>query len=519
MIYSDNIIDAKNIEKNEMKNHLNSQNTIASPMMPNFGTSINASFNDNSNDFITSMSGERISKEDFTHGNMTPFFGSKVMQNIDVDRTESTLDRHTGVSKLDKPKSEVLEKMNKRKDDVFRKRFDYENRARYAPSMYKQGVPLQEPINVGPGLNAGFTTAPSGGFQQPDARDYAVKRGVDQLRAKTNPKVTYEARHLDGFKGSRRGLQAAVDQNCVVRVHDWGDIRLNPKADNNKNKVRVQHVSAVKKYGPKEITLFGGLTKSVKGLTQSLVDKIRETIKHETIYESIGFVGDKNKSIAYYDPNDTTRVTKRETTEQNHVEGMIGNTAHNTGYKKTEDAMKTTRYQTTLKNADGSDGNLQGVTQIYATQDDNAKITKSEISLSEYTGGALSVSNKQVTSYQDVYNASLNELKEDISKGREPTKTSVKVAGDSDHLGLMELSNEQENSYLAPASDSKSNLDSSNFPINDNKKDVLADDRLDISILEQLRENEYEVIINDIANNVDNSSKKVTFDVTENNSC
>ena len=488
-------------------------------MMPNFGTSINASFNDNNNDFITSMSGERITKEDFTHGNMTPFFGSKIMQNIDVDRTESTLDRHTGVSKLDKPKSEVLEKMNTRKDSVFRKRFDYENRARYAPSMYKQGVPLQEPVNVGPGLNAGFTTSPSGGFQQPDARDYAMKRGVDQLRVKTNPKITYEARHLDGFKGSRRGLQASVNQNCVVRVHDWGDIRLNPKADNNQAKVRVQHVSAVKKFGPKEVTLFGGLTRSVKGLTQSLVDKVRETIKHETLYESIGYIGDKNKSIAYYDPNDTARVTKRETTEQNHTEGMIGNTAHNTGYKKTEDEMRKTRYETTLKDSDGSDGNLQGNTKVYATQDDNAKITKSEIHLSEYTGGALSVSNKQVTSYQDVYNASLNELKEGISKGRDPTKTSIKVAGDSEHLGIMELSNEQKNYYLPPASDSKSNLDSSNFPINDNKKDVLADDRLDISILEQLRENEYEVIINDIANKVDNSSKKVKFDVVEDTSC
>lgn len=518
MIYSDNIIDAKNIEKNEMKTHLTNQNTIASPMMPNFGTSINASFNDNNNDFITSMSGEKISKEDFTHGNMTPFFGSKIMQNVDVYRTESTLDRHTGVSKLDKPKSEVLEKMNKRKDNVFRKRFDYENRARYAPSMYKQGVPLQEPLNVGPGLNAGFTTAPSGGFQQPDAREYAIKRGIDQLRVKTNPKVTYEARHVDGFKGSRRGLQAAVNQNCVVRVHDWGDIRLNPKADNNKAKVRVQHVSAVKKFGPKEVTLFGGLTRSVKGLTQSLVDKVRETIKHQTIYESIGYVSDKNKSIAYYDPNDTTRVTKRETTEQNHTEGMIGNTAHNTGYRKTEDEMKTTRYQTTLKDADGSDGNIMGDTKLYSTLDDDAKVTKSEISMSEYTGGALSV-NKQSTNYEDIYNASLNELKEGISKGRSPTKTSIKVAGDSDHLGIMELSQEQENKYLAPASDSKTNLDSSNFPINDNKKDVLADDRLDTSILEQLRENEYEHILHDIANDIDNKDKKVTFDVTENTSC
>ena len=135
--------------------------------------------------------------------------------------------------------------------------------------------------------------------------------------------------------------------------------------------------------------------------------------------------------------------------------------------------------------------------------------------MSEYTGGALSVSNKQVTNYTDIYNASLNELKEDISKGREPTKTSVKVAGDSEQLGIMELSNEQVNGYLAPASDSRSNLDSSNFPINDNKKDVLADDRLDISILEQLRENEYEHILHDIANDIDNKDKKVSFDVTE----
>ena len=67
-------------------------------------------------------------------------------------------------------------------------------------SKFNQGVPLTEPVNVGPGLNKGYTANPDGGFQQANTLDYAKMPNVDKLRLKSNPKISYEGRITSGFK-------------------------------------------------------------------------------------------------------------------------------------------------------------------------------------------------------------------------------------------------------------------------------------------------------------------------------
>ena len=50
-----------------------------------------------------------------------------------------------------------------------------------------------EEIQVGPGLNEGFSHEGSGGFNSGmEARDKWLPKNVDQLRVKNNPKNTYE---------------------------------------------------------------------------------------------------------------------------------------------------------------------------------------------------------------------------------------------------------------------------------------------------------------------------------------
>lgn len=93
---------------------------------------------------------------------------------------------------------------------------------RYTPSRFNQGVPLNEPVRVGPGLGQGYSAEPSGGFQQENTRKYAQTPNIDELRSKTNPKVTYEGRVIDGFKGERRGMTPVVSQNRVIRFHSYG---------------------------------------------------------------------------------------------------------------------------------------------------------------------------------------------------------------------------------------------------------------------------------------------------------
>ena len=493
-IYDSQIIDSRNIEKNRMNDHLKSTNTIQpKSFQKDFGTSIEASFNKDTNNFISTLSGERITKEDFTHSNMTPFFGSKVRQNTDIDRTEGIVSRHTGVSDLDKPKDEISPMFQSYKENVHGDRYDYENRARYIPSNYQQGVPIQEPVNVGPGLNKGFTATPSGGFQQSDSREYALKRGVDDLRVKTNPKIVYEGRHTDGFKGSRRGLQADVKQNCAVRVHDWSKVRLNPVTDNKQYTVRIQHCSDTLKVGPKRTNYIGTMVDPVKGLTVGIVDKLKETLKHASLFEFIGFVGDKDKQVTYYDPNDTARTTIRETTQK-----------ESNGY-------------------DGKIGNKEKTSTYSHDSTDFAKTTERETQHTYYSGTGESIHDRP-TDYTQIYNAELNELREGISKGREPTTTSVKVGGIASQIGEVELSNGMENTYLAPMeSKVDTKLDSCDINMTDNKKDNDPDDRLDPELIEVLRENPYERILADLAAKEDRR-KNVEIriretNVRENDSC
>ena len=55
-----------------------------------------------------------------------------------------------------------------------------------------------EKIQVGPGLNKGFTGAPTGGFHDMNQRDYAMPKSTDQLRTANNPKLQYKGRVTSG---------------------------------------------------------------------------------------------------------------------------------------------------------------------------------------------------------------------------------------------------------------------------------------------------------------------------------
>jgi hypothetical protein len=75
------------------------------------------------------------------------------------------------------------------------------------------GVKPFEPVRVGPGLNAGYTAAPSGGVQQNDTRDYLNVRSVDDLRTADKPKLSMEGRVIPGAGMPQRGLVGEVAQN------------------------------------------------------------------------------------------------------------------------------------------------------------------------------------------------------------------------------------------------------------------------------------------------------------------
>ena len=66
---------------------------------------------------------------------------------------------------------------------------DSEEYDRYVVGNIRTNESPIEKTYVGPGLNKGYTSEPSGGFQQSDKRDYLLPKTTNELRVKTNPKI------------------------------------------------------------------------------------------------------------------------------------------------------------------------------------------------------------------------------------------------------------------------------------------------------------------------------------------
>jgi hypothetical protein len=81
-------------------------------------------------------------------------------------------------------------------------------------SMRTANVFPIEQVQVGPGVNDGYTNLPSGGYQQDSIREFALPRTTDEIRTVNNPKITYTS---DPVPGSHfitdMGIQAPVKKN------------------------------------------------------------------------------------------------------------------------------------------------------------------------------------------------------------------------------------------------------------------------------------------------------------------
>ena len=106
---------------------------------------------------------------------MVPFFGSNVKQNMDIHANQNKLETFTGVMSNDIKKEEIapLFKPEKNMGNVYGSEIN-DNRERYIESKYTPFVHPIESVKVGPGLNKGYTSNPTGGFQDPEIRNIAI---------------------------------------------------------------------------------------------------------------------------------------------------------------------------------------------------------------------------------------------------------------------------------------------------------------------------------------------------------
>lgn len=152
---------------------------------------------------IYSMTGNYLDSKQFKHNNMVPFYGAKIKgYTYDASIAESVLDNMIGSG------SQVIKKIEQaplfKPEDNVQWAYGTPNnsdfyQSRVNPGMKNNNVKPFETEYVGPGLNQGFTTNGSGGFNSGmEARDTWLPKTVDQLRVATNPKLEYSLENLEG---------------------------------------------------------------------------------------------------------------------------------------------------------------------------------------------------------------------------------------------------------------------------------------------------------------------------------
>jgi len=163
-----------------------------------------------------SLTGTPINPNEFTHNNMQPFFGSTIKQNLDEFSTRGIVENFTGTNDNYQKKQEQKPFFQPQKN--LSNIYGTQNLDGYMLDRYNVGNKREnespiEKVYVGPGLNQGYTSNPSGGFQQAETRDYILPKTTDQIRVKTNPKISYYGRINSGEKINKPGKIGTVYKN------------------------------------------------------------------------------------------------------------------------------------------------------------------------------------------------------------------------------------------------------------------------------------------------------------------
>lgn len=190
-----------------------------------FGNPYNKNNDIGSKSAVMSLTGNPINTSDFDHNNMVPFFGAKIRgRTADANTHESILDSYsgTGTQKICKEERAPL--------FAPQSGIQYPNgmpnftdffKSRINPGTQMANVKPWEEVRVAPGLNKGFTSCGSNGFNSGmEARDLWVDRNVDELRTTNNPKLTYSLENHEG-PAYNWNVQQPPDANTFGRVEKF----------------------------------------------------------------------------------------------------------------------------------------------------------------------------------------------------------------------------------------------------------------------------------------------------------
>jgi hypothetical protein len=165
------------------------------------------------------------------HSNEVPFFGASVTQSMYSGATNGILDNHSGAGKEYFQKREVKSFFDTK--PATGNPFGNSNESDFMQSRMVTGQRMNnvfpiEQVQVGPGVNDGYTNIPKGGFQQQEMREYSMPKTTDEIRVVGKEKLSYEQPVIQGASNiTQPGIQADVKKNKPDRFQVLGMDRAN----------------------------------------------------------------------------------------------------------------------------------------------------------------------------------------------------------------------------------------------------------------------------------------------------
>jgi hypothetical protein len=459
---------------------------------------------ENDKNVYSRLADVKLTNNEFKHNNMTPFFGGKMTQNVDLNNDHGKLERFTGVDKFWKPKKETenfASDLNKNSQNVFGKEvtLDFE-KTRYVNERFVNNTLPFEQVRVGPGLDDGYTSKPSGGLQQAKKREYEMPKSIDELRYKTNPKETYKGRIIDGQKASLPGEIGKVCKNRVETTYEQTSDMYLRTGDTSNNTKETQRPCVDLKETNRSTTTTKGYDSNVQSVVKSITAPLLDTMKlSKKQYTTINTRSEGNfqntnpSKITVYDPNDVARTTIKETTIHDTRIGNIKGDTKTITYNPDDIARPTLRQSTEKDSRLGHVGYQNA--DAYKIVKTEAPVTDRALtSDNQYYGISDSKDEKQM-SYDDKYNATINEVRDILFKNRKPTKEGKKVFNEIENMNVNHKKLESDR-VIQRDNMNYSNITNeipvkNNINLTQNKNQYKNDYRFNPEIMSPLKNNPY----------------------------
>ena len=397
---------------------------------------------------VKSLSGIDIPLTDFKHGNMQPFLTKGVTQNTE---NLNGLNKNMGYSSGDVfIKKQEVEKFFDPQANVYNNQIKDANfiLERTAKSKIQNNFNPIQSVKVGPGLNKGYTSEGSGGFQQADTNLYSLPRSRDELRVVTNQRSSIFNLPMKPKNGiEQRGMLGEVNKNLPERAFqqtedNWfkGVSYLKKESErpveiikdtsridthieyNGTAKYQDYYSSQKDDYGRSKIIVYdnernltqvetpvANFSSVIKAMIAPVTDALKISFK-EYFVDNPRLNGNAAPQIpekaTLYDPvNHVMKTTVKETTLHEGNNGTL--TGAEESYSALFDTAKTTVKETTIH--EGNGGVLTGADETYSALFDTAKTTVKETTIHEGNGGVLTGADETYSALFDTAKTTVKE--------------------------------------------------------------------------------------------------------------